>query len=403
MPPPSNNPKCYYTLLGLTPTATLADLRSSYRRLALLHHPDKNPGREDEATQSFAQIQHAYQVLSDPQERAWYDRIRAEQQREHHHTSKRGQNRWGTEEVLRLFEADVYSGYDDNPKGFFSIFRQVFEHLENLEGAVDDDQVTFFGSLHSPFEPAVKTFYDKWLGFNSRRTDFVVPNDAYFEHYQQGVNRRDRRYLEKERDKQRDVARREYSEAVRNLAAYVRKRDPRYKTYLLQKKKANQEQEELRKRQAKEAKRQANFVQQEWTKLDKEEEELLRRLEQLDFFSEEEDEEEEEEFYCVACKKTFKSQEQWKNHEQSRKHLTELEKFKSVEGDSESIESVLQSSAEEFEDVTEGKSMKQTLQHPMLRRLLARQRTPSLVTKSPSKSLQGRRTGQRNDLQALQR
>ena len=333
-PPPSSNPKCYYTLLGLTPTATPSDLRSSYRRLALLHHPDKNPGREDESTHSFAQIQHAYQVLSDPQERAWYDRIRTEQQREHHHTNKNSQNRWGTEEVMRLFEADIFTGYDDSAKGFFSIFRQVFEHLENLEGTEDDDQVTFFGSLNSPFEPAVKAFYDKWLGFNSRRTDFAVPNDAYFEHYQQGVNRRDRRYLEKERDKQRDVARREYGEVVRNLAAYVRKRDPRFKTYLLQKKKANQEQEELKKKLAKEVKRQTGFIQQEWTKLNSEEEEMLRKLEQLELFSEDEEEKEEEEFYCVACKKTFKSQKQWKNHEQSKRHLTELGKFKGVEGDS---------------------------------------------------------------------
>ena len=288
-------------------------------------------GREEEATRAFAQIQHAYQVLSDPQERAWYDRIRAEQQR-HHHTNKNDQHRWGTEEVMRLFEADVYTAYDDTPKGFFSIFRQVFEHLESLEGTEDDEQVTFFGSQHSPFVPAVKTFYDKWLGFNSKRTDFVTPSDAYFEHYQQGTNRRDRRYLEKERERGREAARKEYSEAVRNLAAYVRKRDPRYKTYLLQRKKANQEQEELRKKQAKESRRQAAFVEQEWTKLDKEEEELLRRLEQLNPFSDEEEEEEdEEEYYCVACKKTFKSQKQWKNHEQSRKHLVELSKFKDVE------------------------------------------------------------------------
>ena len=66
--------------------------------------------------------------------------------------------------------------------------------------------MTFFGSQHSPFVPAVKTFYDKWLGFNSKRTDFVTSSDVYFEQYQQGTNRRDRRYLEKERDKQRDTA-----------------------------------------------------------------------------------------------------------------------------------------------------------------------------------------------------
>jgi DnaJ family protein A protein 5 len=48
-------------------------IRKSYRRLALRWHPDKNVGNEEEATARFKEITAAHTVLSDPQERQWYD------------------------------------------------------------------------------------------------------------------------------------------------------------------------------------------------------------------------------------------------------------------------------------------------------------------------------------------
>jgi molecular chaperone DnaJ len=63
----------YYELLGVEKTASAGDIKSSYRKLALKYHPDKNPG-DKSAEDKFKQINEAYAVLSDEQKRARYDR-----------------------------------------------------------------------------------------------------------------------------------------------------------------------------------------------------------------------------------------------------------------------------------------------------------------------------------------
>src|SRR5438105_10347511 len=64
----------YYEILGVTRTATDQDLKSSYRRLAHQHHPDKNPN-DPHAEERFKEAAEAYAVLSDPEQRARYDRF----------------------------------------------------------------------------------------------------------------------------------------------------------------------------------------------------------------------------------------------------------------------------------------------------------------------------------------
>ncbi|KAK9893659.1 DnaJ-domain-containing protein [Cystobasidium minutum MCA 4210] len=60
-----------YDVLELPPTCSAAEIKSAYRRLAMLHHPDKNAGASHE---KFQAIQGAYEVLIDPEQRAAYDR-----------------------------------------------------------------------------------------------------------------------------------------------------------------------------------------------------------------------------------------------------------------------------------------------------------------------------------------
>lgn len=62
----------YYKVLGVKCTATDADIKSAYRKLALKLHPDVNGGTEKAARQ-FALVALAYRTLMDPQERAHYD------------------------------------------------------------------------------------------------------------------------------------------------------------------------------------------------------------------------------------------------------------------------------------------------------------------------------------------
>ena len=62
----------YYEILHIEPTASLQDIKKAYRRLALLYHPDKNSNSK-ESTELFKQLSEAYQVLSDPVQRSYYD------------------------------------------------------------------------------------------------------------------------------------------------------------------------------------------------------------------------------------------------------------------------------------------------------------------------------------------
>jgi molecular chaperone DnaJ len=64
----------YYEILGVSRDADGAELKRAYRRLAMEHHPDRNPGNKD-AEARFKEASEAYQVLSDGDKRARYDRF----------------------------------------------------------------------------------------------------------------------------------------------------------------------------------------------------------------------------------------------------------------------------------------------------------------------------------------
>ncbi len=65
----------YYEILGVTKSATAADIKAAYRKLALQWHPDKNADKKQEAEEKFKEINEAYQVLSDPKKKQTYDQF----------------------------------------------------------------------------------------------------------------------------------------------------------------------------------------------------------------------------------------------------------------------------------------------------------------------------------------
>ena len=63
-----------YDILGVSKSATDKELKSAFRKLAMQHHPDRNPG-DEAAEQAFKEVNEAYDALKDPQKRAAYDQF----------------------------------------------------------------------------------------------------------------------------------------------------------------------------------------------------------------------------------------------------------------------------------------------------------------------------------------
>jgi curved DNA-binding protein CbpA len=63
----------HYAILGIAPDSEADTIKAAYRALVRIHHPDHNPGQSAEAHERFLQIKAAYDLLSDPDERAAYD------------------------------------------------------------------------------------------------------------------------------------------------------------------------------------------------------------------------------------------------------------------------------------------------------------------------------------------
>lgn len=63
-----------YDILGVSPSATSSEIKKAYRKLALKHHPDKNPG-DHAAADTFKEVTGAYEILSDDEKRSTYDQL----------------------------------------------------------------------------------------------------------------------------------------------------------------------------------------------------------------------------------------------------------------------------------------------------------------------------------------
>ena len=299
-------------------------IKKAYRKKALELHPDRNYGDIERATKLFAAVQAAYEVLSDKNERAWYDAHEGDILR-----GGEGGTEAHFEHDIRVTTADditrmlrkFHGGtdYSDSPSGFFGYLRDTFATLAREEEAAADWEGTdvmeypSFGHKDDTYEDVAKPFYNIWAGFSTRKT--FSWKDIY--RYSEAPDRRVRRMMEKENKRLREEGVREFNDAVRTLVAFVRKRDPRYTPN-------TQSQEERQKAQREAAAAQA--ARSKAAHGAKLREQVPEWATARDYEDEEEDEQEEEEdieeehFECVACRKTFKSEKQYDAHEISKKH-----------------------------------------------------------------------------------
>ena len=92
----------YYKALGVDKGASLEDIKKAYRKLALKHHPDRNPSDKKRAEEKFKDISEAYAVLSDPEKRKQYDEFGTDAFRQ----------RYTQEDIFRNFDInDILRGF----------------------------------------------------------------------------------------------------------------------------------------------------------------------------------------------------------------------------------------------------------------------------------------------------
>ncbi|KAI9643460.1 hypothetical protein NHQ30_008079 [Ciborinia camelliae] len=312
---------CYYELLGVERQATDDEIKKAYRKKALELHPDRNYGNVETATAKFAEVQSAYEVLSDPQERSWYDSHRlsilggGDPAQDDFAENVRMTSAEHIVSLIGKFDSSV--PFTDAPNGFFGILRETFASLAREENAASDwdglELVEYpdFGSAEDNYEDTVKHFYRTWVNFTTQKSfswkDLYRTSDA--------PDRATRRLIEKENKRSRDEAKAEFNDAVRHLVLFMRKRDPRFtpnsQTEAERQKilRDTASAQAARSRAANQAKMN-NYVVPDWAKPDDTEEVVEESSEESEI----------EVLECVVCNKTFKSENQFEAHTKSKKH-----------------------------------------------------------------------------------
>lgn len=381
---------CYYELLGVEAHASDLELKKAYRKKALQYHPDKNPDNIDEATAIFAEIRAAYEVLADPQERAWYDSHKdqilsdtplSQYDDEDDYVVDSAVTGVTTEELLMFFNTSLYTKFDNSPAGFYQIAGRVFAKLakdevqwgqklglagfkdlkdiqfeeninnrgyilacDSLKADLGETLFPIFGYSNMSYDE-LKVFYKKWSSFTTLKS--FSWKDEYM--YSRNYDRRTKREISKRNEKARTKAKEEYIKTVKRYVTFIKKMDKRMKEGAKKAEQQRKEEERVSKEAAKIAREQKvknnsnpDFELQSWQTVDQENWEELERQYERDFMREsatqsdlddihkdssyvkiENDDNSTEEiiiYDCFICNKTFKSEKQLENHNNTKLH-----------------------------------------------------------------------------------
>jgi len=318
----TNRRECLYSILDIKQSANTEEVKAAYKKQARKWHPDKNIDNADEATKRFKEINEAYEILSDKHERAWYDAHRDAILRgiDKHEINKMAQNNEDYDpniDLMPYFSPFIFTSFDDNDSNsYYNIYNDLFKEIINLE-KLSKKKTPLFGNSKLSYHK-MKEFYDYWEQFESRRsfqwTTKYNLNDAQ--------NRKIRKLMHKENRKLVDTKRKKWEETILKLVQFIKKRDPRFRNYLIDLDKQRIEEEQK-----------IQEYQREIDEIMKEEQRKQRQIEieQHQKLLEEKDDndsEAEEIFECVVCNKIFKSQNAFNTHESSKKHIKALENLK---------------------------------------------------------------------------
>lgn len=159
----------YYKILGIDKTATPADIKNAYRKLARKHHPDLNPN-DTNAKLNFQQINEANEVLSDPEKRKKYDQYGKDwQHAEEFEKAKQQQGQSSNSRGARYSENQSQGDFSD-----------YFESMFGGAGGRDKGrQVKFRGEdynaeLHLELMDAYKT-NSQTLSVNGKSLRITIP------------------------------------------------------------------------------------------------------------------------------------------------------------------------------------------------------------------------------------
>ena len=137
--------KDYYAILGLPRTASQADIKKAFRRLARQHHPDVNKGNA-EAERRFKEVNEAHAVLADPQKRKAYDTLGADWA-----AYQQGGGPGGADNPFADFVRRSYAGGGGGPGGVRFEYRGS---AEDLSGFSDFFRTFFGGAPGAPYGSA---------------------------------------------------------------------------------------------------------------------------------------------------------------------------------------------------------------------------------------------------------